>query len=62
MYCVGDRVEYKTATIKRQNTEIFGQSKTGIIEEVLSTLDNKPCYWIKGEKELILGNQIIRKV
>ena len=62
MYCVGDRVEYKTSTLKTQNTERFGQVKTGIIEEVFNTLDKKPCYWIIGEKELILGSQIIRKV
>lgn len=62
MYCVGDRVEYKTATVKTQSTETFGQFKTGIIEEAFSTLDNKSCYWIIGEKELILGSQIIKKV
>lgn len=62
MYCVGDKVKYKTATIRTQNTEIIGQTKTGIIEEAFSTLDKKPCYWIAGEKELILGSQIVKRL
>lgn len=60
MYKPGDRVKYKTSTIRTiHQGEIIGQTKTGIIEEAFSTLDNKPCYWILGEKELILQGQII---
>ena len=60
MYKSSDRVKYKTSTIRTiHQGEIIGQTKTGIIEEAFSTLDNKPCYWILGEKELILRGQII---
>ena len=62
MYSKGDIVEYKTATIKTQNGEKLGQVKRGEIEEAFTTFDYFPCYWIAGEKELILGSQIIKKV
>ena len=60
MYKPGDKVRYKTGTIRTiHNGEIVGQTKTGVIEEAFLTLDKKPCYWIEGEKELILKGQII---
>lgn len=60
MYKPGDKVKYRTSNIKTINCgEIIGQTKIGIIEETFSTLDKKPCYWIEGEKELILHGQII---
>lgn len=62
MYVAGDKVEYRTITVRTQNGEIVGQTKTGIIEEAFCTLDKKPCYWVVGEKELILGNQIIKRI
>ena len=62
MYSAGDKVEYMTTTMRTQEREIFGQKKTGIVEEAFSTLGKKPCYWIFGEQELILGSQIIRKL
>lgn len=62
MYSVGDTIKYMTAHIKTQKKEKQPQVKVGIIEEAFSTLDNKPCYWIAGEKELILGSQVVEKV
>lgn len=62
MYKVGDRIKYITTSIRSQNKIILSQEKIGTIEEAFSTIDNKPCYWIVGEKELILGCQIIGTV
>lgn len=60
MYEAGDKVKYQTSTIQTiHHGNIIGKTKTGIIEEAFSTLDKKYCYWISGEKELILNSQII---
>lgn len=59
MYKAGDNIKYKTKGIRSQNNEILPQERRGVIEEAFSTIDNKPCYWIEGEKELILHQQII---
>ena len=64
MYSVGDIVEYKTAAFRRawSGHVVGGDIKTGKIVEAFSTLNNHPCYWIDGEKELILHDQIRRKI
>ena len=62
MYQAGDTVEYKTSKITFLNGEIASQTKVGVVEEAFSTADNHPCYWIEGEKELILHSQVLRKV
>ena len=60
MYNVGQKVRYKTSTIRTKYFgEILGIIKEGVIKESFCTLDKFPCYWIAGEKELILGSQII---
>lgn len=59
MYKVGDVVFYKTRGISTQNYEHLSQEKQGIITEAFTTIENKPCYWIEGERELILHEQII---
>lgn len=60
MLKVGDEVRYKTSSVRTiHQGETLGTVKEGVIEEAFSTLDNRPCYWIKGEKELILHHQII---
>lgn len=60
MYKQGDKVEYKTATIKRiHSADIIGQTRIGIIEEAFHTVNKRPCYWIFGEKELVHENQIL---
>ena len=60
LYKVGDTVRYKTSSIRTiHHGETLGTVKEGVIEEAFSTLDKRPCYWIRGEKELIFGSQII---
>lgn len=60
MYKVGEKVRYKTLKIKAEMNTI--EEKVGIIEEAFFTIDKKPCYWIEGEKYLILEKQIIEKI
>lgn len=60
MYKVGDTVRYVKAGIRT----MWGpykkpEPKTGVIEEVFSTPDKRPCYWIKDENELIFSSQIL---
>lgn len=65
MFKCGDIVRYKTGTIRTiHNGEKLGVEKTGTIEEAFYTVDRYklPCYWIVGEKELILDSQILGKV
>lgn len=63
MFKCDDTVRYKTGSIKTINRgEILGVEKTGVIIEAFSTIDKMPCYWIDGEKELILHGQILGKV
>ncbi len=59
MYKEGDKVKYKTAHIRTQNRELMPQEKIGIVSEAFSTIDNRPCYWIHGEPELIFGSQVL---
>ena len=59
MYKTGDRVTYKTMGIRSQNEIILSKEKTGTIEEAFFTIKKEPCYWIVGEKELVMGDQII---
>ena len=60
MYKPGDKVKYQTMVVRRiHRLDTIRQMKTGVVEEAFSTLDKKPCYWIEGEKELILQHQII---
>lgn len=59
MYKAGEKVRYRSGGVHSQNSEIPSQERIGVIEESFSTIDNKPCYWIEGEKELILHQQII---
>ncbi|MBQ7818558.1 MAG: hypothetical protein IJ341_02555 [Bacteroidales bacterium] len=60
MYKVGDTVRYVKAGVRTVwNPRKKPEPKTGVVEEVFSTLDKRPCYWIKGESELILGSQIL---
>lgn len=62
MYSVGDMVEYKTAKVKyKDGGESGGITRIGKISEAFHTVDKHPCYWIDGEKELILHSQIRRK-
>lgn len=62
MYKPGDIVVYKTSKIRTiHRGEVLGQTKTGVIEEAFTTFDNRPCYWIKKENELIMQTQIIGK-
>ena len=59
MYNVGDKVKYNTIHVKYLNgSEDISQEKIGVIEEVTKTIDNKPCYWIEGEKFLVQYSQI----
>lgn len=58
-YKKGQKIRYKTSYVKTQYRKIVSQEKVGIIEEVFSTVDNRPCYWVEGEKELILDSQVI---
>lgn len=63
MYSIGDMVEYKTAKVKyKDGRESGGIMKIGKISEAFHTVDKRPCYWITGEKELILHSQIRRKM
>ena len=63
MYFVGDIVEYQTTKVKYKNgSESGGVVKTGKISEAFHTVNKCPCYWIDGEKELILHNQIRRLI
>ena len=59
MYKVGEKVRYRSGGVRSQNDVISPQERIGVIEEAFPTIDNKPCYWIEGEKELILHCQII---
>ena len=63
MYNVGDTINYQTANIRRIHFgETLGIVKTGVVEEAFHTIDGRPCYWIEGEKELILQKQILNFV
>lgn len=61
LYSVGDKVEYMTAGIQTLDRgRIPGEVKIGVIEEALLSLEQKPCYWIENEKQLIFHYQILR--
>lgn len=61
IYKPGDSVKYITVKCICNDGVKGGITKTGVIEEAFKTLNNEPCYWICGEKELILHDQIVGK-
>lgn len=59
-YSVGDNIRYRIGGVKFLNgTIIPSTEKEGVIEEALRALDGSPCYWVEGEKVLILENAIL---
>lgn len=60
MYKIGDKVRYVSAGVRSiLNPYKKPKEKVGVVKEAFSTLDKRPCYWIEGEFELILGSQIL---
>lgn len=58
---IGDSIIYRTKDIQSQLQGMMkGKIKTGIIEEIFDSMDKSfECFWIQGEKELIIESQII---
>lgn len=62
VYQPGDKVKYKTAKWHFKNgQESGGDIKAAVVEERFSTIDRRYCYWLAGERQLILENQILGK-
>lgn len=61
MYSIGEIVNYTTTKWQYLNgCMIPSENKVGIIEDVFENLSgDEYCYWIVGEKELILHSQIL---
>ena len=66
IYKKGDTIRYRTIEKRLERTSYSDvtekesvNEKTGVVEEAFTTVNGIPCYWVEGEKYLILQTMLV---